>query len=424
QLDVAFEVREGGDTDRPILVVDDDPGTGQSIAQQLLPFGFAVHCLQDLDEFETVLEQIEPAAVVVDIMHPQGPLAGPVKLAELRKRVELSVPVIFVSARGDLEARLNACRAGGTAFFTKPLDFAALAETLEQATGRRAERRLEILIIDDDSRLAWSYAEILNRAGMSAMVLTDPMRTLEQLEKNQPDLILLDLYMPHCSGQELAAALRQHASYLSIPIVFLSSESDLDQQILALGLGGDEFLTKPIHPSRLVATVLPRARRGRLLGTLLVRDGLTGLFNHTRLKDRLEREILRALRDDSPLVLVMIDLDRFKEINDTFGHTVGDRVLCSLAAILRRRLRRTDTIARYGGDEFAVILPSTPTESAAAIMREISESFEALELRVGAEAVGATLSWGLAELGSLRSTGDLIEAADQALYRAKGERRD
>lgn len=254
---------------------------------------------------------------------------------------------------------------------------------------------------------------------MWATVVNDPMRVLEQLARSRPDLILLDLYMPGCDGLELAMVLRQHESFLSIPIVFLSTEDDIDKHLRALSLGGDEFLTKPIQPTHLVATVRPRAARGRLLGSRLHRDGLTGLMNHSRQKEQLEIELIRAEREGTPLVFAMLDLDSFKSINDTYGHAAGDRVLCSLASILKKRLRRTDLIARYGGDEFAVVLPNTAPADAVSIFEQIAANFASLLHFAGDERFTVTMSCGVATHASPDTLQQLSEAADRALYQAK-----
>jgi PleD family two-component response regulator len=136
--------------------------------------------------------------------------------------------------------------------------------------------------------------------------------------------------------------LRQQEGYVGTPIVYLSTEEGIEEQIDAINAGGDEFLTKPIAPRHLVAAVAARARRGRVLATRIAYDGLTGLLNHSHLKQQVEIELSRAARERWEVAYAMIDLDRFKSINDAFGHAAGDRLLKSLARLLRQRLRSSD----------------------------------------------------------------------------------
>src|SRR5262249_15234512 len=149
-------------------------------------------------------------------------------------------------------------------------------------------------------------------------------------------------YLPDCTGAELASAIRQFDGYLSIPIVFLSTERDTHKQLAAIKLGGDDFLTKPIAPDYLIAAIQSRLDRYRLMRSYIARDGLTGVLNHTALKERLEIEIARSMRSHQAMCFAILDLDLFKKVNDTYGHPAGDRVLRTLTDLLRQRLRRTD----------------------------------------------------------------------------------
>jgi len=139
-----------------------------------------------------------------------------------------------------------------------------------------------------------------------------------------PDLILIDLYMPECNGTDLAKVIRQLDAFVSIPIVFLSAESNLDKQLFAMGLGGDDFLTKPIQSQHLISSVTSRIRRSRMLRSFMVRDSLTGLLNHTAIKDLLDGEVAGAIRQKKPLSFAMIDIDHFKQINDSYGRCRQD----------------------------------------------------------------------------------------------------
>ncbi|MEM7586534.1 MAG: diguanylate cyclase [Acidobacteriota bacterium] len=402
-----------------LFVVDDDSDLAKAMAVQLRHYGYQVEVFNELRGLRSRIRVYEPVGIVMDIVLPEGELAGADFIADLRQTLDQPLKVVFVSVRSDTEARLQAYRAGGDAFFTKPVDVNSLAEQLDVLTGRRPARPYEILIVDDNREVADLHARELRQAGMNVTVIVDPLVVFEQIDVARPDLILLDVYMPGCSGPELAAMLRQHESYLSIPIVFLSREGDFDQQVSALGLGGDDFLTKPIDPEHLLSLVTARARHGRLLGSRIWQDGLTGLMNHSKQKEQLQIELKRASRNGSTLSFVMLDLDDFKAINDTYGHATGDRVLRSVAGILKKRLRETDVSSRYGGDEFAVVLPGTSIADARTLFEEITASFSQLSHIAGDQRFTTTISCGLSSFPEFPEAELLTEAADQALYRAK-----
>jgi diguanylate cyclase (GGDEF)-like protein len=228
----------------------------------------------------------------------------------------------------------------------------------------------------------------------------------------------MDVYMPGCTGIELAAVIRQQSAYLGIPIVYLSAETNLRKQLLALRLG-DDFLTKPIRPEYLISAVMSRVQRFRALRSLMLRDSLTGLLNHTAFEEYIGREIARVRRQGTPLAVALIDLDHFKTVNDTYGHPTGDRVLKSVARVLQQRLRRTDVIGRYGGEEFAVLFPNTIGRQAQRVVDEVRTTFAQVRHQSDSKEFHVTFSGGVATCPPYNEAARLTEAADQALYAAK-----
>ncbi|MCX7172009.1 MAG: diguanylate cyclase [Proteobacteria bacterium] len=218
---------------------------------------------------------------------------------------------------------------------------------------------------------------------------------------------------------ELAKVIRQLDAFVSIPIVFLSVEANLDKQLLAMGLGGDDFLVKPIQPEHLVAAVTNRIGRSLALRSFIVRDSLTGLFNHTTLEEQLEREVARATRRRTQLSFAMLDIDHFKQVNDTYGHPIGDRVIKSLALLLKQRLRKTDIVGRYGGEEFAVIFGDADAATAVRLMNVIRSDFAQLKHLAGDMEFSVTFSCGIADISHFGDPARICEAADKALYQAK-----
>ncbi|NTW98264.1 MAG: diguanylate cyclase, partial [Oscillochloris sp.] len=169
----------------------------------------------------------------------------------------------------------------------------------------------------------------------------------------------------------------------------------------------------------LVAAVTSRIRRARVMRSQMLRDSLTGLFNHSVTEDLLAREISRARRNQSPLSMVLIDLDHFKQVNDRYGHAAGDRVLKSLSRMLQQRLRISDLIGRYGGEEFVVLMPDTEGQSALRVIDSIRERFAQVRHRSGTAEFSVTFSGGVASFQTAGDAATLSESTDIALYQAK-----
>jgi diguanylate cyclase (GGDEF)-like protein len=276
-----------------------------------------------------------------------------------------------------------------------------------------------ILIIDDDVATSKYHASILESAHMSVQVLNNPLQLFEVMAEFRPELILLDVYMPKCDGVELAKMVRQDDAFLDIPIVFLSTERDFAKQLDAVKAGADDFLSKPIPAEFLVSAISTRAERYRSLRTLILRDGLTGLYNHTAIKEELISEVAIINRNKAALAVAMLDLDNFKHVNDTYGHPIGDQVLRTLSRLLRQRLRRSDVLGRYGGEEFLVIFPGTSALSAQIVLDEVRQAFMALKQHSEQGEFSVTFSAGVSDLSLAQDVDALIACADAALYEAK-----
>ncbi|NJN66489.1 MAG: diguanylate cyclase [Chloroflexaceae bacterium] len=404
---------------RCIFLVEQDPFQARDLALQIGHFGYAVHALPDLASLKQAVCHTRPSVIIMDVVFPEGNLAGAEVISEIRQLYAMPIPVMFISSRGDIQARLQAVRAGGSAYFTRPVNVSALIDQLDRLTTSEQPEPYRVLIIDDDADIAIFYEQVLQQAGMRTAAVNDPLQVMQPLFEFRPDLILMDVYMPECTGLELASVIRQQEAYVGVPIVFLSMETNRDKQLKAMHRGGDDFLNKDILPNHLVSAVESRARRSRALRSSMIRDGLTGLLNHTTIKEHLYREVLQARRRNVPMAFAMIDIDWFKSINDTYGHITGDRVLKSLSRVLQQRLRKTDVIGRYGGEEFAVMLPDTNGQKATQVMDEIRSGFAQVRQYTEAAEFHVTFSCGIADFPTYEDAIRINKAADDALYEAK-----
>ncbi len=249
----------------------------------------------------------------------------------------------------------------------------------------------------------------------------------------KPDLILLDVDMPEHTGLDLCRRLKANPATAQIPVIFLTASDDVETKVHGFDLGAVDYVTKPFHPAELRARVRAALRMKRAQDMLTYKaqiDALTGLRNRAYLDERLDEEVRHSVRTGSPLSLVMLDLDHFKSLNDSYGHPFGDLVLQYVGDLLTRSLRPCDVACRYGGEELALILMDTTIAAAHAIADRVREQIRELALAPRGKPVMVTASIGIAEtLDFLATNGDfrpsaLIAAADEALYVAKREGRD
>lgn len=407
---------------KPVYLCFQDSEMAETIRDQLHHFGIPSQSYSSAAEFEKSILYRLPAAIVMDTAFNDDGIA---LMTRLQQGMRASIPAVFYSSEvPTVEQRLAVVRASGIAFFDQLLDFGRLVEHLMSIYSMRNEQPYRVLVVDD-SRSQAVYAEkVLNHAGLFTRTVLEPLKVMEVIESFKPDAILMDMYMPGCKGPEIAQVIRQQVRYDAIPILYLSAESDIDKQLDAVSQGGDDFLTKPVAKDVLISTVTNRCRRYRGLHEQMIRDGLTGLVDHNNSLEALRSALQEMKTQNRPLSFAMIDIDRFKNVNDTYGHSMGDRIIHALALFLRQRFRMTDTIGRYGGEEFAIVLPDTDLETAFRLMDEVREGFSQVEHRQNDVVIRVSFSCGIAQMEPDDDASMLAQRADQALYHAKDDGRN
>ncbi|MFB9868982.1 diguanylate cyclase [Vreelandella sulfidaeris] len=404
---------------RLVYLCDDEPEQVSLLIHHMHCFGHEVVHFTNTDAFFNAVLTRRPDVVVMDVHFPQGQTAGPETLSSVNKLTGRPLPAIVLSAHGDFHSRLSAVRAGSSGYFTKPVKPLDLMLAIDEVTAPVADEPLKVLIIDDEPDAAAYHALLLEEAGMIVHQVHHPADTLRSLERFNPDLLLVDVYMPVCSGEELATIIRQQPEHLGLPIIYLSSETDSQKQLSAMAAGVEAFLTKPVRPDELISAVKLRAERLRLLRSLMTRDSMTGLYNHSTTTELITKALAQAHREKSQQALAMIDIDHFKQVNDTHGHLAGDQVIITLARLLKSRLRLSDIIGRYGGEEFAVLLKGVDAEQATTLIDRLREDFALVDFHAGDVSFQCTFSAGISCFPEHPSTESLRLNADQALYQAK-----
>ncbi|CAA9372396.1 MAG: diguanylate cyclase/phosphodiesterase (GGDEF & EAL domains) with PAS/PAC sensor(s) [uncultured Gemmatimonadetes bacterium] len=298
--------------------------------------------------------------------------------------------------------------------------------------------RTRILVVDDVPDNVDILDARLSSRGYLVVTATNGQEALDRVHGEAPHLILCDVMMPVIDGFEVSRRIKSDTSLPFIPIILVTAKDTAEDIVEGLEAGADDYISKPYNFKELEARVRAMLRIKRLqdeldqknrelevankrLRKLSITDGLTGLFNHRHVHELLRDEWERSLRSGEPVGVAMLDLDRFKSINDTYGHPTGDVVLYETARIISETAREIDMVGRYGGEEFIAILPNTDEEAAAHFAERVRERVEAHLYRDEDNEIRMTVSCGVASapLEGIDSPEALLKQADEALYSAK-----
>lgn len=299
----------------------------------------------------------------------------------------------------------------------------------------------KILIVDDTPENLEIAGNILARDRYDIYIADNGQTAIELARKNVFDLILLDIMMPGLDGFATCEALKKIPTSRDVPIVFLSARAEIDSVIKGFEAGAVDYARKPFNPIELLARVRTHIEVRRFREQLEIKnmelekalayarslartDELTGLLNRREINALIEYEMVRAERNKHEFSVIMTDIDFFKDVNDVHGHLVGDRVLQEIAQLLSQNIRAQDFVARWGGEEFLLLLPETPAEEAVELADRLRQAINALPMAGNETLFYTTMSFGVCGHEAGMSLNTLINCADKALYLCKNSGRN
>ena len=295
-----------------------------------------------------------------------------------------------------------------------------------------------ILIIDDNTSVRQQILDTLQDTDLFSGYYEagNGLEGLKILLNEKIDIVLCDVEMPGMDGFKFLAMVNAREDLQDIPVLLLTSHEAMETKVKGLEQGASDYLTKPFSPEELLARVKVQLKikalqddlkaNNQLLQKLAQTDPLTELDNRRHMMETLEGEFDRSNRVGSPFAFLMVDLDHFKQVNDNYGHQLGDKVLQSIAWEIKGLLRQYDSAARFGGEEFALLLPETALKGAKVVAERLRQSINDIEFAGPLSGLKISVSIGVAAIPNdkVRSVSDLIRLADDALYKAKGNGRN
>jgi two-component system cell cycle response regulator len=446
-----------------ILVVDDIPANVKLLEARLMAEYFDVLTASNGRDALDICDRTQVDVILLDIMMPE--MDGFEVCERLKSNPRTAhIPVVMVTALDQPSDRVRGLQAGADDFLTKPVNDlqlisrvkslvrlktltdelrvrhdstrqAGIDDMLRLQDGR-LEEQAQVLLVDSrgasQERIIKSLKPIAE-----VMAMSDPQAAVFEAAENPLDLIIVNSNLEDYDPLRLCSQIRSLERTRFIPILLITEQGDEQMIIRSLDLGVNDYIVRPLDPNELIARTLTQVRRKRYNDRLrnsvrqtielAVTDALTGLHNRRYLDTHLRTLFARAKVRGRPLTLCITDIDRFKQVNDVYGHDAGDEVLKEFAGRVRSTVRGADLACRYGGEEFVVVMPDTPAEAAAAVAERLRGMIEArpFQLRSGETPLMLTASMGIATLGpGIETPEQLLKQADRALYEAKNSGRN
>ncbi len=365
-----------------LLIIDRDRAVAEQMEQEAQRWGITVKIVEDLFTAREAIARGRPEMVLLDLAISGQPCSnletaqeGLQLLAELTNHVS-PVPVLIFTASGSTEIRLEVAKLGGRAFIQKPLSAAQVMETVIQVRQRSQTPEAKVMVVDDDPAQLIELRSFLEPWGLKLMGLSNPEKFLEALDSYQPDLLILDVEIPKIDGISLCQVVRNDPRWSGMPILFLTAHREPEMVHRIFAGGADDYVNKPIVGPELVTRILNRLERIQLLRNMAESDPLTGVANRRKSTQEINRFLQLAKRHKQPICFALLDLDYFKQINDKYGHAMGDAILHRLGRLLSLSFRSEDIVARWGGEEFVVVMYGMTKEDG---MKRLSELLEKLQ---------------------------------------------
>lgn len=413
------ETPEAGVRRPKLVIVDENLEFRDRVATEARSLGIDVIGVPSADDARALLPGA--SALILDLVVEDAGL----RFLEEVHESHPALPVVVISNGDAFQDRVDAARLGGRGFLQKPVRPAQIFDVLRDALVVSHDELPTIVAVDDDPTVLGLIGDLLEPIGAHVVKCGDPLRALSFLVEYAPDLVMLDVDMPELNGIELCRVLRNDPRWAAVPILFLTARADSRHVTMMFEAGADDFVSKPVMGPELVARVRNRLERTRMLRLAADVDSLTGVATRRRGIEVLERYFRLAQRQRQPISLAVIDLDHFKQVNDRFGHLIGDMVLRRVAALLAGFFRGEDVVARWGGEEFVVGMYAMPADAA---VRRLQTALAKLQTEVF-EAGDSTLTVSFsAGVGEFPDDGDewttLYRVADNALSSAKAAGRN
>ncbi|MEW8507932.1 MAG: response regulator [Candidatus Thiodiazotropha sp.] len=391
--------------------------------------GWRVLSIHSVENLRTALvgDRVRVLIVETEYMQQMGEVNQ--LLDTLRAQKKRRPELIFLSNQCDIEIRLEVLRTGATQCFSKPININDLMLSIKQIISPEVQPHHRVLIVEDDESQAQFASALLRKGSLETLAITDPLNVMQAVERFQPDLILMDLYMPGANGIELTQVIRQREDALTIPIVFLSGEDDLDKKLLALHSGADDFLTKPVRPQHLLATVKTRINRAKTLFAAGIQghiDQTTGLHNRRQLLQQLDLGSHEMRSKDAICALFTVTLADPENNSNDIDTDELNTLLLDIADLVGALFDKRDFIARTDEHSLGVLVQRKGEEEVEALVRSLCEQLtEALDVD-GASQDGQGFGVGLELIGGdpLSAYIHLSHAETAALQAYRSEKAD
>lgn len=282
----------------------------------------------------------------------------------------------------------------------------------------------KIMVVDDSRFNLRLLQDILENEGFAVHAVNQSLAAIQEARIFQPDIILLDIVMPNIDGFEVCRLLKEDLRLADVPVIMITAKIEASDVKKALELGAFDYIRKPVDEVEVIARIHSAIKYKEIqdkLKEMATKDGLTGIYNHSLLLELFYKEAARCERLGKDTSFVMIDIDSFKKVNDTYGHQAGDIVLKELSLILQKNTRINDIVGRYGGEEFGIVISEVDDSELIELCERIRAKVEGYNFNVGQEIIHISVSIGICtkKPDTGVSIGEIIKRADEALYMAK-----